>query len=65
MEELSEAPQLCRVLRFAGQHEADREFTVNELIDPTATSLVTVARLRSDDDVRSGYVDHFFSNLPT
>lgn len=52
MEELSEARNLEKVLGFRDAREGDREFAVEEIIDRTGTTLTTVLRSPSDDDVR-------------
>jgi len=51
MEELSEARNLEKVLRFRDAGEGDREFAVDEIIDRTGTTLTTVFRSPRDEDV--------------
>ncbi|KAL2147661.1 hypothetical protein VTI28DRAFT_8115 [Corynascus sepedonium] len=50
MEELSEARNLEKVLRFRDAGEGDREFAVDEIIDRTGTTLTTVFRSPRDED---------------
>jgi hypothetical protein len=54
MEELSEARNLEKVLRFRDAREGDREFALDEIIDRTGATLTTVLRSPRDDDVRTG-----------
>ncbi|GAB1315707.1 Magnesium transport protein CorA, transmembrane region [Madurella fahalii] len=49
MEELSEAPNLGRVLKFLSVEE-DKEFAVDKILDPTGTSLTIVVRPRRNGD---------------
>ncbi|GAB1316369.1 hypothetical protein MFIFM68171_06579 [Madurella fahalii] len=50
MEELSEAKNLSKVLRFRQPDQDNREFVIDDIEDPTATTKTTVVRFRSDRD---------------
>ena len=53
-EELSDAQSMRRVLKFRdGSMSTDEAFVVDEIMDPTGTSAVTVVRPRTDQDVRT------------
>ncbi len=54
MEELSEARNLEKVLGFRDAEAGDREFAVDEFMDWTRTTLTTVLRSPTVDDVRIG-----------
>ena len=52
MEELSEARSLEKVLGFRNPRQGDREFSRDEFLDGTGTSMTTVLRSPRAGDVR-------------